>query len=96
MPIFKTIAQQKNSNLILSELCPYPCDLMGQYQNENKSTAYTAIQFLKKQNWKISEENISNGLNNVQKTRHYWDAGQSLIHIQKLYAIPHIMKMDCP
>jgi len=67
LPIFKTIAQQKNSNLILSELCPYPCDLMGQYQNENKSTAYTAIQFLKKQNWKISEENISNGLNNVQK-----------------------------
>jgi dihydrofolate synthase/folylpolyglutamate synthase len=67
MPIFKSIAQQKKSTLILSKECPFPCDLLGQYQNENKATAYTAIQYLRKNNWKISDEHLSKGLLNIQK-----------------------------
>jgi dihydrofolate synthase/folylpolyglutamate synthase len=61
--IFKSIAKQKNTNLIYaSTQKSYASDLKGEYQKENINTVITAIMQLQKQGWAITEDNIEQGL----------------------------------
>ena len=67
LPIFKEIADTKNSKLIVSKPTTLSTDLLGSYQKENISTANTSIELLIELGWKISEKNIVDGFKNVQK-----------------------------
>ena len=61
--IFKSIAKEKNANLIYAstQKC-YASDLKGEYQKENINTVITAIKQLQKQGWAITENDIEHGL----------------------------------
>lgn len=65
--IFDEIAQDNHSKLYYAENCDIDSDLKGDYQNENKNTAYTAIKILRTQSWDILDKHILNGFKNVQK-----------------------------
>lgn len=65
--IFDEIAQDNHSKLYYSENCDIESDLKGNYQNENKNTAYTAIKILRTQAWNILDKHIVNGFKNVEK-----------------------------
>ena len=65
--IFDKIAQDNHSKLYYAENCDIESDLKGDYQNENKNTAYTAIKILRTQAWNIFDKHIENGFKNVQK-----------------------------
>ena len=65
--IFDKIAQDNHSKLYYAENCDIESDLKGDYQNENKNTAYTAIKILRTQAWNILDKHIENGFKNVQK-----------------------------
>ena len=65
--IFDEIAQDNHSKLYYAENCDIESDLKGDYQNENKNTAYTAIKILRTQAWNILDKHIENGFKNVQK-----------------------------
>lgn len=78
-PVFVGIAKERNSEIIFAEDNFYqdlPSDLQGTYQVKNRRTVINAIIQLQKQGWKISEDNIRNGLLNVVKNtnlRGRWD-----------------------
>ena len=59
--IFDEIAQKNHSNLYYAENCDIDSDLKGNYQNENKNTAFTAIKILRNQAWNILDKHIING-----------------------------------
>ena len=61
--IFKSIAKEKNANLIYAstQKC-YASDLKGEYQKENINTVITAIKQLQKQGWAITNDDIEHGL----------------------------------
>ena len=63
--IFDEIAQDNHSNLYYAENCDIESDLKGNYQTENKNTAYTAIKILRTQAWEILDKHITNGFKNV-------------------------------
>ena len=65
--IFDKIAQDNHSKLYYAEICDIDCDLKGDYQIENKNTAYTAIKILRTKSLNIHEKHIVNGFKNVQK-----------------------------
>jgi len=65
--IFDEIAQDNHSKLYYAENCDIDSDLKGNYQKENKNTAYTAIKILRTQAWDILDKHIVNGFKNVQK-----------------------------
>ncbi len=65
--IFDEIARKNHSKLFYAENCNIDSDLKGDYQNENKNTAYTAIKILRTQAWEIKDKHITNGFKNVQK-----------------------------
>jgi dihydrofolate synthase/folylpolyglutamate synthase len=65
--IFDEIAQDNHSKLYYAENCDIDSDLKGDYQNENKNTAYTAIKILRTQAWNILDKHIVNGFKNLQK-----------------------------
>ena len=65
--IFDEIAHENQSKLFYAENCYIESDLKGDYQNENKNTAYTAIKILKTQAWDIKYKHIINGFKKVQK-----------------------------
>jgi dihydrofolate synthase/folylpolyglutamate synthase len=65
--VFLSKVEQESSEVAFasdSEEC-YKTDLLGDYQKSNSRAAVTAVKQLK--NFKITEENIANGLNNVVK-----------------------------
>ena len=67
--IFKTIAKSKSSPIYFSEDMVFPdytSDLKGDYQKHNKQTVLQTIEILK-ENWAITKEHISKGLDNVIK-----------------------------
>ena len=66
IPTFRNKAKELNSNFYLSQniKLTYPSDLVGPYQTNNQKTVLQAINVLK-QNWKISESNIKEGLKKV-------------------------------
>ncbi|WP_322971051.1 folylpolyglutamate synthase/dihydrofolate synthase family protein [Faecalibacter sp. LW9] len=94
--VFSEIAAQRHSEIIFAEekfFQDLPSDLIGSYQVKNKRTVLTAIEQLQKQGWKISEENIKNGLLNVVKNtnlRGRWDVlGQHPLIVADTAHNPH-------
>lgn len=68
--IFKTKAEEMQAPLLFAEdknYATYETDLKGSYQKQNIQTVLCAIEKLQELNWKISIENIKNGLANVQR-----------------------------
>jgi len=55
-----------DSSLLNQDDVP-PFELKGNYQNENKKTAYAALKQLQKLGWNISEENIRSGFSLITK-----------------------------
>jgi len=69
-PVFTNIADTKRSQLFFAEKnppCPYPTDLLGDYQKENSKTALQTIKLLQQKGWDISEDSIINGFKAVIK-----------------------------
>ena len=65
--IFKEIAKKNNAPIIYSNMQKYDSDLQGQYQIENINTVVTSLLELRKKGWRITKENIKNGLLNTTK-----------------------------
>jgi len=68
--VFKEKANEKNTSLSYADQEvneEYDCDLKGIYQQKNLKTALMAIQQLQEKGWKISEQNIKDGLLSVVK-----------------------------
>lgn len=66
-PVFSAIAKQNQSEIYFAQdnIHPdYPCGLLGDYQLKNKKTVIETFRNLKS-DFKISEENIKNGILNV-------------------------------
>ena len=63
--IFKEIADKKNTSIYFSKNKNYSSNnLSANYQTENINTTITALEIL---DWKINENHISKGLNNINK-----------------------------
>lgn len=68
LKVFESVANEKNSKLILAEENPftnYDSDLKGDYQKQNKRTVIAAIDELRTIGLTIPESAIVNGLNKV-------------------------------
>ncbi len=66
--IFKDLAKQNHSEIIFADkVVPqaYYCDLKGSYQEKNIKTAIQTINTLNKKKFKVSSDNVKNGLLNV-------------------------------
>ena len=69
VPVFESRAREMNSEIHFAEDQTFPIfhtDLKGHYQEKNLKTVLTGLKILKQQGWRISEEAIKNGLNNVK------------------------------
>ncbi|MGK0386826.1 MAG: dihydrofolate synthase/folylpolyglutamate synthase [Patiriisocius sp.] len=69
-PVFQEIAEDKNASIIFSEEVDFKesdSDLKGLYQKLNQRTVMVSVNELKSQGWRISEDNIQKGLQNVVK-----------------------------
>ena len=66
-PIFQNIANEKKAPLKYATAHNFTADLKGNYQKENINTVVTAISEIQKQGWKITDENIKDGLLNTIK-----------------------------
>jgi dihydrofolate synthase/folylpolyglutamate synthase len=66
-PVFQKIAKKNSAKMLLasSESIPLETDLKGDYQKKNSITAYTAVKELQSLGFKISSENINQGLLSV-------------------------------
>ncbi len=70
MPVFMEVAAKMNAEIIFSQDFPISnltSDLKGNYQKHNIQTVICAIEKLRKQGWKISEEDLYNGMQGVRK-----------------------------
>ncbi len=77
--IFRKIAEEKQTKLIYASVNnKYKKDLKKNYQKENISTTLTAITQLQAMNWNISEDNIINGMGNIQKNTAFMGRWQTL------------------
>ncbi len=68
--VFQEIATKRNTTLYVADeliMKDYPTDLLGDYQAKNVKTAVQAIQILRQNNYKISEDQLLKGLQNVIK-----------------------------
>ncbi len=67
--IFHSIAKENNSEILYAKQSNnnYYSDLNGDYQKENINTSVCAINKLQSMGWKISDNNIINGLKNCKK-----------------------------
>lgn len=66
-PIFQNIANEKKAPLKYATAHNFTADVKGNYQKENINTVVTAISEIQKQGWKITDENIKDGLLNTIK-----------------------------
>ena len=79
IPVFKEVATKMHAKIIFSEDFPasrLTSDLNGNYQKHNIQTVSIAIEKLTKTGWKISEDDVYNGLLKVRKNtglRGRWD-----------------------
>lgn len=67
-PVFIKKAQQMEAPIYFAEdypQAPYETELKGSYQIKNKQTATIALRELAQLGWKLTEENIKNGLEKV-------------------------------
>ncbi|MDG4949920.1 bifunctional folylpolyglutamate synthase/dihydrofolate synthase [Weeksellaceae bacterium KMM 9724] len=80
--IFKSTAEEKNAQIYFVQdlnLPGYESDLKGIYQRKNVKTAAQSLRVLKDLGWKITEENIIDGLKKVVENtqlRGRWDVLQ--------------------
>ncbi|WP_373055901.1 folylpolyglutamate synthase/dihydrofolate synthase family protein [Zunongwangia sp. H14] len=68
-PVFSKRAKEENAEINFASTLSFPkyqTDLKGEYQKKNLKTVLAAVQVLQQKEWKISEEAIINGLNNVK------------------------------
>jgi dihydrofolate synthase/folylpolyglutamate synthase len=68
--VFQEIATKRNTTLYLADeliVKNYPTDLLGEYQAKNVKTTVQTVQILLQNNYKISEDQLLNGLQNVVK-----------------------------
>jgi dihydrofolate synthase/folylpolyglutamate synthase len=68
--VFKTKAKEQGSKIYFAEDYSgevFESDLKGNYQQKNIKTVLQTIEVLNHSGWKISRENMKNGLNNVVK-----------------------------
>jgi len=83
MPVFWEVAAKLNAEIIFSEDIPatnLTSDLKGNYQKHNIQTVTTAIEKLTKNGWKISGNDVYNGLQKVRVNtglRGRWDILQT-------------------
>lgn len=66
--VFRKVAKERNSEIIFAEDSiqeKYSCGLKGDYQEKNVKTVVSAIRFLRKTNFAITEEHLQKGLDNV-------------------------------
>lgn len=71
-PVFLEVASKNKSEIYFAQDInhpDYPCGLLGDYQMKNKKTVIEVFRNLKS-NFKISEENIQNGIANVVLNTH--------------------------
>ncbi|WP_396160136.1 bifunctional folylpolyglutamate synthase/dihydrofolate synthase [Flavobacterium sp.] len=71
-PVFTEVASKNKSKIYFAQDInhpDYPCGLLGNYQIKNKKTVIEVFRNLKS-NFKISEENIKNGIANVVLNTH--------------------------
>lgn len=71
-PVFTEVASKNKSEIYFAQDInhpDYPCGLLGNYQIKNKKTVIEVFRNLKS-NFKISEENIKNGIANVVLNTH--------------------------
>ncbi len=66
-PQFQTLNPDGSANFMLKnqttgDVLKYSCDLSGSYQQENISTALTALSLLRKMGWELSDSHIEEGL----------------------------------
>ncbi|MUP41731.1 bifunctional folylpolyglutamate synthase/dihydrofolate synthase [Gramella aestuarii] len=69
LPVFKDRAQEQNAEIYFAEESTFPVyhtDLRGHYQKKNIKAVLQSLQVLSDLGWKIPEEAIINGLNNVK------------------------------
>ena len=83
IPVFMEVAAKRDAEIIFSENFPttkLTSDLKGNYQKHNIQTVITAIEKLTKDGWKISRDDICNGLQKVRVNtglRGRWDVLQT-------------------
>ncbi len=68
--VFERMASEKMAEITFAETfdaSKYASDLKGFYQKKNIKTVLASLRILQKKGWKISEENIQNGLSNTVK-----------------------------
>lgn len=78
--VFNLEAQKKNAPIYFAHTkeAIYEMDLKGDYQPKNQKGVLQVLDILKEKNWKISEENIKNGLKNVVKNTNLQGRWQTL------------------
>jgi dihydrofolate synthase/folylpolyglutamate synthase len=76
--VFEEVALKNTSQLIYAKEVEIVCDLNGIYQKKNIATAFSAIQLLKEQGWKIDEKAIENGFSHVAKNTAFMGRWQVL------------------
>ncbi len=67
--VFRKKAEEMNSDIIFasdSKFQKHHTDLKGDYQKKNLKTVLASVEILQKKGWKLSEEALINGLNNVK------------------------------
>ncbi|MCX6182524.1 MAG: bifunctional folylpolyglutamate synthase/dihydrofolate synthase [Bacteroidetes bacterium] len=76
--VFRAVAVEKSAPLEYAQPVAMKSDLKGFYQKENIASAIAALRKLQQAGWKISDENIANGLMNVVRNTAFIGRWQTL------------------
>jgi len=76
--VFEEIASKNSSKLSYAKSVDILCDLNGIYQKKNIATAFSAIQLLKEQGWKIEDKAVEDGFLKVAKNTAFMGRWQVL------------------
>ncbi len=76
--VFEEVASKNSSKLSYAKSVEIVCDLNGIYQKKNIATAFSAIELLKEQGWKIEDKAIENGFLHVAKNTAFMGRWQVL------------------
>ena len=67
-PVFDRIARECEAPIVYAQeisMKHYPCDLIGQYQQQNQQTALVALDQFQQLGWKLNKTDIEHGLAHV-------------------------------
>lgn len=76
--VFEEVASKNSSKLSYAKSVDILCDLNGIYQKKNIATAFSAIQLLKEQGWKIEDKAVEDGFLKVAKNTAFMGRWQVL------------------